>query len=486
MKCIAIAASCLIALAAALPVVFSQEEIAIYNLISRANDPRTVWATCTLPTCADYAEITFGDMSPVGGARYHLNDVLNDGNVHSWVLETHPKWVDNGYIQGWYHDPVYVPASGAKLRVLVGFRQGAGAGRATVQINLVVPGSSPPTLIPLLNQEIAYSDGVREFTVDLPPETRGNAYEIALIAMAGETSAQDWVAWSRIWITARVGSVSTTTSTTTVRQTSTTTQTTTATTTIAMGTTATVTQTTAVTRVETLPTTITQTVQSPTTRVETTTQTLTNTVTQIQPTVIVQTVTAQGGLTSRCLIATAAFGSELDPSVKMLRQFRDGFVLQTFSGKTFMDVFNAFYYSWSPAVAEAEYANQGFRTMIKYSIYPLLGVLHLSQAAATPLTPVNPELAVLVAGLTASFLLGVVYLSIPLMAVRMFLKVRTGIRVRHVLLMLVGALCLFAAALTLYHPLMMAVASSAVVLTTLFIGAYSPTILISRASGRKT
>ncbi|MEM3052669.1 MAG: CFI-box-CTERM domain-containing protein [Candidatus Caldarchaeum sp.] len=221
------------------------------------------------------------------------------------------------------------------------------------------------------------------------------------------------------------------------------------------------------------------------TRVETATQTITNTVTQVQPTVILQTVTVQGGLTSRCLIATAAFGSELDPSVQTLRQFRDGFVLQTFAGRTFMDVFNAFYYSWSPAVAEAEYANQGFRTLVKYSIYPLLGVLHLSQAAASPLTAVNPELAVLVAGLTASFLLGVVYLSVPLMAVRMFLKVGTGIRARHMLLMLVSALCLFAAALSFSHPLMMAVASSAVVLTTLFIGAYSPAAVIGRGAGRK-
>ncbi|MEM1936869.1 MAG: CFI-box-CTERM domain-containing protein [Candidatus Caldarchaeum sp.] len=477
-----------------LPVAFSQEEIAIYNLISRANDPLTVWATCTLPTCADYTTIPFGtDPDPIGHVRYHLNDVLNDGRVHSWVLETHPKWVDNGLIEGRYRVPVYVPASGARLIVAVGFRQGASAGRATVQINLVVPGSSPPTIIPLLNQEITYAGGVREFTVDLPPETRGNSYEIALIAMAGETSAQDWVAWSRIWITARVGLVSTTT----VRQTTTTTQTTTATTTIATGTTATLTQTTTVstattattTRVETSPTTLiqttTQTVQSPVTRVETATQTITNTVTQVQPTVILQTVTVQGGLTSRCLIATAAFGSELDPSVQTLRQFRDGFVLQTFAGRTFMDVFNAFYYSWSPAVAEAEYANQGFRTLVKYSIYPLLGVLHLSQAAASPLTAVNPELAVLVAGLTASFLLGVVYLSVPLMAVRMFLKVGTGIRARHMLLMLVGALCLFAAALSFSHPLMMAVASSAVVLTTLFIGAYSPAAVIGRGAGRK-
>lgn len=83
-----------------------------------------------------------------------------------------------------------------------------------MQINLIVPGSTPRRLIPLLNQEIAYADGVKEFTVDFPSETHGNYYEIVLFVSAGETSEYDWVAWERIWITARVGAVLTTTTVT--------------------------------------------------------------------------------------------------------------------------------------------------------------------------------------------------------------------------------------------------------------------------------
>ena len=47
-----------------------------------------------------------------------------------------------------------------------------------------------------------------------------------------------------------------------------------------------------------------------------------------------------------CLIATAAFGSEMAPQVQFLREIRDGTVLQTQSGSTFMTGFNQFYYSF--------------------------------------------------------------------------------------------------------------------------------------------
>ena len=47
-----------------------------------------------------------------------------------------------------------------------------------------------------------------------------------------------------------------------------------------------------------------------------------------------------------CLIATAAFGSEMAPQVQFLREIRDNTVLQTESGSAFMTGFNQFYYSF--------------------------------------------------------------------------------------------------------------------------------------------
>ena len=82
-----------------------------------------------------------------------------------------------------------------------------------------------------------------------------------------------------------------------------------------------------------------------------------------------------------CLIATAAFGSELAPQVQLLREIRDGIVLQTKSGSIFMTSFNQFYYSFSPAVADYERENTTFKEAVKLTLTPLLTSLTLLQYA---------------------------------------------------------------------------------------------------------
>jgi len=78
-----------------------------------------------------------------------------------------------------------------------------------------------------------------------------------------------------------------------------------------------------------------------------------------------------------CLIATAAFGSELAPQVQQLRELRDGKLLQTNSGLAFMKLFNQFYYSFSPAIADLERENPIFKEAVKLTITPLLTSLSL-------------------------------------------------------------------------------------------------------------
>ena len=82
-----------------------------------------------------------------------------------------------------------------------------------------------------------------------------------------------------------------------------------------------------------------------------------------------------------CLIATAAFGSELAPQVQLLREIRDDIVLQTKSGSIFMTGFNQFYYSFSPAVADYERENTTFKEAVKITLTPLLTSLTLLQYA---------------------------------------------------------------------------------------------------------
>ena len=78
-----------------------------------------------------------------------------------------------------------------------------------------------------------------------------------------------------------------------------------------------------------------------------------------------------------CLIATAAFGSELSPQVQFLREIRDNTVLQTESGTSFMTGFNQFYYSFSPAIADYERENPTFKEAVKLTLTPLLASLTL-------------------------------------------------------------------------------------------------------------
>ena len=78
-----------------------------------------------------------------------------------------------------------------------------------------------------------------------------------------------------------------------------------------------------------------------------------------------------------CLIATAAYGSELSPQVQQLRELRDNVVLNTESGNSFMKSFNQFYYSFSPTIADLERQNPIFKEIVKVAITPLLTSLSI-------------------------------------------------------------------------------------------------------------
>jgi len=88
-----------------------------------------------------------------------------------------------------------------------------------------------------------------------------------------------------------------------------------------------------------------------------------------------QTDPPANGDDNGCLIATAAFGSEMAGEVQMLRELRDHSLLATQSGTAFMAGFNQIYYSFSPAVADWERQNPVFREAVKIGMTPLLSSL---------------------------------------------------------------------------------------------------------------
>jgi len=78
-----------------------------------------------------------------------------------------------------------------------------------------------------------------------------------------------------------------------------------------------------------------------------------------------------------CLIATAAYGSELAPQVQQLRELLDNTVLTTESGAAFMESFNSFYYSFSPTIADLERQSPAFKELVKITITPMITSLAL-------------------------------------------------------------------------------------------------------------
>jgi hypothetical protein len=127
-----------------------------------------------------------GATSDTGYANYQYNIKLNDGNTYTRVLQTHPQWVNNGFISGKYTG-VYVPP-GAKLRIKVGLINGAAAGNVVFNIGKF-------GAVATINTGVAYADGVKVVEADLSAYA-GQTIDFVLNVNANGTSAQDWAAWA--------------------------------------------------------------------------------------------------------------------------------------------------------------------------------------------------------------------------------------------------------------------------------------------------
>ena len=184
---------------------------------------------------------------------------------------------------------------------------------------------------------------------------------------------------------------------------------------------------------------------------------------------------------SPCLIATATYGSELAPQVQFLRDFRDQQIMNTFAGSNFMTAFNAWYYSFSPAVARYESTNPTARVLAKTVLYPLIGILQISSSTFS-LFGFAPEFAALVTGLLAGSLIGLAYFSFPAFCTLWLLKRRLSAQAKgRVMRMMTRGFATLLVAFLISEvfalPVSMMISSAGLVLAALVAGSLLPALV---------
>ena len=160
------------------------------------------------------------------------------------------------------------------------------------------------------------------------------------------------------------------------------------------------------------------------------------------------------------------------PEVQLLRNFRDHAVMGTRAGSSFMILFNAWYYSFSPGVAAYISTHLVARSMMKIVLYPLVVALYLTSNLYSA-TSNYPELAILLSGLLASCLIGGFYVGLPLSLLRTRVRRlhRLILAEKYSALILAAGIGLLTVGEILVSPILLMASSAAIALSTLTLAA---------------
>jgi len=127
-----------------------------------------------------------------GFATYKYNVKMEDGNSYARVLETHPHWVYEGSIFGWY-GPLTIPA-GSKFVAKVGFLDGA-QGTDGVEFRLAFRESTTLKETMLVNVPAKYDGKLTDIDTSLDA-IAGKTGQILLVVVAAGSPNSDWATWT--------------------------------------------------------------------------------------------------------------------------------------------------------------------------------------------------------------------------------------------------------------------------------------------------
>jgi len=105
-----------------------------------------------------------------------------------------------------------------------------------------------------------------------------------------------------------------------------------------------------------------------------------------------------------------------------MRYVRDDLIGSSRVGRELVEAWNAFYYFWSPSVANLIAGNDWLRSLFRILLIPLVGVTHLAAGTFTILTAINMDLASITSFTVAAVLSIEVYAVLPVAALVTILK----------------------------------------------------------------
>ena len=158
----------------------------VLNYVDKAN--LADWETGSPQTSISFG----GALSDSNGFACHRTNVkLEDGDTYAKVLETHPKWVGSGWIDGLY--PTTTIPEGAWFVADVGFLDGAaGTDGVDFRVWFLQSGTDIPNLLDHVSAE--YDGDLDRLEIDLA-DYAGLAGRLGFQVLAGPSSGKDWAVW---------------------------------------------------------------------------------------------------------------------------------------------------------------------------------------------------------------------------------------------------------------------------------------------------